>query len=93
MNVYDIVVFGATSYTGKFICEALVTQCADTANVSWVVAGRSDIKLEKMLAGIADETGRCHVTYALRLFRVQICQKDPDYFGQLWRHKFPSDDG
>ncbi len=54
---FDIVVFGATGYTGKLVCEELANYCAETSNLSWAIAGRSDTKMEKVLASVAELTG------------------------------------
>eukprot|EP00961_Rhodomonas_salina_P285864 3863251-Rhodomonas_salina.2 len=48
---FDVVVFGATGFTGKLCCEHLARTHGDT--VSWAVAGRSKSKLESLVAEIA----------------------------------------
>ena len=50
-KVYDIVVFGATGYTGKLCAEHISTSLP--TNLKWAVAGRS----EKKLAAVVDELG------------------------------------
>jgi short subunit dehydrogenase-like uncharacterized protein len=42
----DIVVYGATGYTGKLVAEYLSTQYGVGGDVSWAMAGRSQEKLE-----------------------------------------------
>jgi short subunit dehydrogenase-like uncharacterized protein len=44
---YDIVIFGATSFVGKLICEYMVEQFSKN-EVSWVLAGRSESKLNEL---------------------------------------------
>ena len=46
---YQITVFGATGYTGKFVVEELKKR--QTKGVSWAVAGRNEEKLKATLRG------------------------------------------
>lgn len=46
---YQIAVFGATGYTGKFVVEELRKR--QTKGVSWAVAGRNEEKLKAVLRG------------------------------------------
>ena len=41
----DIIVYGATGYTGKLVAEYLNTQYGVGGDVSWAIAGRSQEKL------------------------------------------------
>jgi hypothetical protein len=45
---YDIVVFGATGYTGKLTAEHITTQLP--TDLKWALAGRSARKLEAVAA-------------------------------------------
>ncbi|KAJ4392169.1 hypothetical protein N0V93_005792 [Gnomoniopsis smithogilvyi] len=47
---YDLVVFGATGYTGKYTAEHIATNLP--TNLKWALAGRSREKLEKLAADI-----------------------------------------
>ncbi|KAJ2905590.1 hypothetical protein MKZ38_004884 [Zalerion maritima] len=47
---YDVVVFGATGYTGKLTAEHITTHLP--TNLKWAVAGRSQGKLEKVVEEI-----------------------------------------
>ena len=47
---YDIVLLGASGYTGKYTAERLVQQAP--TNLRWAVAGRSAAKLEAVIEGI-----------------------------------------
>ena len=50
---YDIVVFGATGYTGKFVNEELQRIQSEGRRVlSWAAAGRNQRKVEACLAGM-----------------------------------------
>ena len=46
-NQYDIIIFGATSFVGKIICEYMIKQFSND-EVSWVLAGRSEKKLTEL---------------------------------------------
>jgi short subunit dehydrogenase-like uncharacterized protein len=47
---FDIIVYGATGYTGKLVAEYLNRQYAVNDSVSWAIAGRSLEKLEAVCA-------------------------------------------
>ena len=57
---YDLIVFGATGYTGKLCAEYIYT-CLPT-NLKWAVAGRS----EKKLLAMMDEIGLITTTDRLQ---------------------------
>ncbi len=44
---FDIVVFGASSFVGKILCEYLVKEHRE-ANLSWAMAGRSQLKMDAL---------------------------------------------
>jgi short subunit dehydrogenase-like uncharacterized protein len=48
---YDIVVFGATGYTGKLTAEHIATKLP--TYLKWALAGRSESKLEAVAAECA----------------------------------------
>ncbi|AEP30222.1 saccharopine dehydrogenase family protein [Brumicola nitratireducens] len=48
---YDVVIFGATGFTGKLVVEYFLSQYAAGSNVSWAMAGRN----LKKLAEVRDE--------------------------------------
>lgn len=50
---YGIVVYGATGYTGRLVCEYLNKQYGVNGEVRWAMAGRSQEKLEQ----VRDEMG------------------------------------
>lgn len=45
---YDIVLFGATGYTGKLTAEYIAKSLP--TNIKWAIAGRSSNKLEAVAA-------------------------------------------
>lgn len=44
---YDLVVFGATGFTGKYTCEHVVSSLP--TDLKWAVAGRSAEKLQALV--------------------------------------------
>jgi short subunit dehydrogenase-like uncharacterized protein len=50
---FGIIVYGATGYTGRLVCEYLNNQYGVGGDVSWAMAGRSQSKLEQ----VRDEMG------------------------------------
>lgn len=57
MSRLDIVVFGATGFTGKKAVEELVRVAKKYPGLTWGVAGRSQSKLETLMADIGKLTG------------------------------------
>ena len=49
---FDLIVYGATGYTGRFIAEYLATSYRGDDAPSWAIAGRSTDKLQKVRAVI-----------------------------------------
>lgn len=54
---FDIVVFGASSFTGQFIVEELA-RVADQERMRWVIAGRNMEKLQGVLKKLSDTLGK-----------------------------------
>ena len=50
---FDVVVFGASGYTGKLVAEYIQSEYGENGSVKWAIAGRNREKLE----GIRDELG------------------------------------
>lgn len=53
---HDIVIFGATGFTGQFVVEE-VSRIAAEESLTWAVAGRSMEKLQKVLSAAGTKTG------------------------------------
>jgi short subunit dehydrogenase-like uncharacterized protein len=53
----DIVLFGATGFTGKFIAREL-SKCFLYENFTWAVAGRSKSKLTELLDSIDSDLNK-----------------------------------
>ena len=52
-RIYDLVVFGATSFVGQIMCRYLVARHGTDGDLRWAIAGRSRAKLDE----VADDTG------------------------------------
>ncbi|MDH3281414.1 MAG: saccharopine dehydrogenase NADP-binding domain-containing protein, partial [Gammaproteobacteria bacterium] len=50
----DVVVFGATSFVGKILCQYLVEQFGVGGGLRWAAAGRSKVKLEGLRESLGD---------------------------------------
>ena len=59
----DLIIFGATGYTGK-VAVFEVVKLAKEKNVSWGVAGRNKSRLENVLKEISGKSGKDHVINA-----------------------------
>jgi short subunit dehydrogenase-like uncharacterized protein len=57
MSRFDIVIFGATGYTGTFVVRELAQQ-ARKENLTWAVAGRSTTRLAQVLKSIGTELSK-----------------------------------
>lgn len=49
---YDLVIWGATGFTGRLVCELMVQQHSQQRAWRWAMAGRNLAKLEKLRAGL-----------------------------------------
>ncbi|XP_067007405.2 saccharopine dehydrogenase-like oxidoreductase [Anabrus simplex] len=53
----DIVIFGATGFTGKCAVQEIIKLAKEKSDLSWGVAGRNESKLKEVLADISKKTG------------------------------------
>ena len=53
---FDIVVWGASGFTGRLVVEYLFQKYGTQQTVKWAMAGRNQAKLERVRAAVADET-------------------------------------
>lgn len=51
---FDFVVFGATSFVGKILCQYL-TQTYPNNEVNWAIAGRSEAKLQSLKQALGEQ--------------------------------------
>lgn len=47
---YDLVIFGATGFVGRLVCQYLLAHVGVQGSVRWAIAGRSPAKLNRLLA-------------------------------------------
>lgn len=56
---YDLVVFGATGFTGEFVVQEIArTVEEEKGGLTWAIAGRSMSKLQAVLAKATEKTGK-----------------------------------
>lgn len=60
---YDIVVFGASGFTGQFVAEEVARIADEEAGLTWAVAGRTMEKLQNVLANASKSVGTYHCLY------------------------------
>ena len=65
---YDIVIFGATGFTGQFVVEEVARTCEEENGISWAIAGRSMAKLQNTLHDASKVTGK------IPFYRPQVQQ-------------------
>ncbi|XP_038071676.1 saccharopine dehydrogenase-like oxidoreductase [Patiria miniata] len=54
---FDIIIFGASGFTGQYVAEELARVAEEEGNLTWAVAGRNKEKLEGVLKQAAETTG------------------------------------
>ena len=55
---YDLVIFGASGFTGKYVVEELArTGQEEMPGLRWAIAGRSMAKLQTVLSDVGSLTG------------------------------------
>ena len=54
MNQFDIIIWGASSFTGKLVTEYLFNKFG-SSKIKWAIAGRNLKKLEKIRSEVADK--------------------------------------
>ena len=53
---YDIIVFGATGFTGKLVVEYLIEHYGVNNELfTWAIAGRNEDKIKKVIETLADK--------------------------------------
>jgi short subunit dehydrogenase-like uncharacterized protein len=54
---FDVVVWGASGFTGKLVAAYLYEQYGAGADLRWAIGGRDKMKLEKVRAGLGADAG------------------------------------
>ena len=66
---YDIVVFGASGFTGKHVVEEIARTASEEKGLKWAIAGRNMKSLQGVLDLVSKVTGKSEsVTSNLDLF-------------------------
>jgi len=55
---YDIVVFGATGFTGQFVVEEIARTIEEEKGLTWAISGRNMQKLQAVLKEASKQTGK-----------------------------------
>ncbi len=74
---FDLVVYGATGFTGTLVCEYLLRRYGVNQSLRWAIAGRSKTKLDSLRASLGGD--------AAKLECVVADSFDPDALTQLAR--------
>ena len=69
---YDLVIFGATGFTGQFVVEEVVRVQEELGGLTMAVAGRNMAKLQKVLEQASKQTG--NLKFGAISFLVHIHQ-------------------
>jgi short subunit dehydrogenase-like uncharacterized protein len=74
-RTFNLVVFGATGFTGKFVVENIAKLLRDkkTDPFTWAVAGRSLTKLRQVLKEASGATGDKPKQHYLILYTLITC--------------------
>ena len=59
---FDVIVYGATGFTGTLVAEYLLRQYGVDGNLKWSIAGRSASKLEAVRASLGDKAANLEIT-------------------------------
>ena len=89
---FDLIVYGATGYTGRLIAEYLATSYRADDAPSWAIAGRSIDKLQKVRAeiGAADDLPLVKANAAEPASLRSMCERaaviitKPIFFVRKW---------
>lgn len=57
-RVYDVVLYGATSFVGQIVCRHLAQRHGDDGGLRWAIAGRNADKLERVAADVGADVPR-----------------------------------
>ena len=54
---YDLVIFGASGFTGQYVVEELARTVDEEGGLKWAVAGRSMQKIQNVMVEAQKQTG------------------------------------
>lgn len=55
MREYDLIIWGASGFTGRLVCEYLAEKYGIDGDLKWAAAGRNEIKLRKVMTSVGAE--------------------------------------
>lgn len=55
-RIFDVIVWGATGFTGRLVAEYLLTTYGNDVGLRWAIAGRNEDKLKQIRAELKDES-------------------------------------
>jgi short subunit dehydrogenase-like uncharacterized protein len=61
---YDVVVWGASGFTGRLVVEYLLERYAPGGKLNWAIAGRNKAKLEQLLDSVEESVLKPAITIA-----------------------------
>ena len=65
MSRFDVVIFGATGFTGKFVVREWIKNYNATEKLSWSIAGRSKEKLVELIDQLSNEFSKMNLYFCL----------------------------
>ena len=71
---FDVIVWGATGFTGKLVAEYLLRQYGAGADLSWAIAGRNETKLEALRHELGDAAASVPILTADSADRASLQQ-------------------
>jgi short subunit dehydrogenase-like uncharacterized protein len=71
---FDVIVWGATGFTGKLVSEYLLRQYGVGAELNWAIAGRNAEKLEAVRHDLGDSAARLPIFTADSADRASLLQ-------------------
>ena len=72
MERLDIIVFGATGYTGSFLVRELATTFKNE-KISWGIAGRSGKRLNDLLKSVSMEENSNYLKFKNKILNFLTC--------------------
>ena len=64
MRELDVVVFGATGFTGRLVAEYLLERYGADRDLRWALAGRSQQKLDELVDSLGGDAAKLHTIVA-----------------------------
>jgi short subunit dehydrogenase-like uncharacterized protein len=84
MKAFDLVVFGASGFTGQYVVREILQVVKDSrfSNLRWAVAGRNKKKVEETMRAVTSDTGENYAKHRL-LMRQWVALWNPRSHCQL----------